>query len=116
MVRTGLKRLWFPSIRTFPTGSGHPRDLAAAAKCPPTLTADGSQELRLGLRTGVPFTVEAANTMHVHSAAQGRQAVGHWLMQQRYKTFNGVVDEVRIYRRALSAAEVQGLAGTGPPQ
>jgi len=42
-----------------------------------------------------------------HQAAIGNN---HWYDGQ-WTTFNGVIDELRIYRRVLSAAEIQQLAG-----
>lgn len=73
------------------------------------LMDDGSTDISEGLLyvDGQPETIPGITAKAVNTTSSQNVRIGSHFVQQRY--FRGQIDEVRIYNRTLSAAEIQAL-------
>ena len=80
------------------------------------VTFDDSGNILRTFIGGQPDNTLATTDSYHNSGSSGAIANNHWAPGDgQWASVNGVVDELRVYRRALSAGEIQQLAGGAPP-
>ncbi len=70
-----------------------------------TLSSGGSNNARIYVDGGVPTTGTITTPLNANAATTGIS----WYVQSDIDYFNGLVDDLRIYNRALSATDVAEL-------